>query len=570
MLALRALVASTRVHAATAAYPAPVDSNLNGTIDSAEIQTCINGNEGVIFLPANKTYNIDAPITITSRNGISLVGEGPTTVLPIAGNIEAVVISNGNGCGIRHVKFVGPAGHANNTIRISGGNEHFLENVNITNTYRGIELANGIGPVLVNITMTGLTGDYGIKVDAATGKVDAAQLHGITGTTTASSLEWLLYGRVDGVELQTAQFTGGKRGIRSYGAVGPSYVYMNQVTISNCVNEGVMIESGNDLLVNATTIKQTGGAGFTISNNFIGGAVLTGLTISSAGGHGLQILGGRDIGIVNPHIGGNGSALPPGTGAGVYLAAGLSYVRVNDGCIGTNCIPSPAAGQNYGIYYAGTTTQSDSQDVKIKDVDTTGNLVAYTPVNLPVWSVPSPWVTADIGAVAAVGSASYKYGTFTVTGSGADIWGTADEFRYVYQTSSGNCELVARVATIQNTDPAAKAGVMIRESTAAGSRYAAVFITPGSGVTFQRRTSTGGTTASTVVTGVTAPRWVRIVRTSTSSFRGYYSSNGTTWTQIGSNQTISMTTSARIGMAVTSHLDGTLCTSTLDSTVATP
>ncbi len=128
----------------------------------------------------------------------------------------------------------------------------------------------------------------------------------------------------------------------------------------------------------------------------------------------------------------------------------------------------------------------------------------------------------------------------------------------------------ARVATVQNTDPWAKSGVMIRESTSAGARYAAVFITPGNGVTFQRRTSTGGTTVNTVVTGITAPRYVRIQRTSTSSFRAYYSSNGSTWTQIGSNQTISMASSATMGLAVTSHLDGTLCTSTLDTITATP
>ncbi|MEO7101622.1 MAG: fibronectin type III domain-containing protein [Luteolibacter sp.] len=185
-------------------------------------------------------------------------------------------------------------------------------------------------------------------------------------------------------------------------------------------------------------------------------------------------------------------------------------------------------------------------------------------------SIPSPWVTADIGAVAATGSASASGGTFAVTGSGADIWNSADEFRYVYQPSSGNCEMIAQVSSVQNTDPWAKAGVMIRESTAAGAIYAAVFITPGNGVTFQRRTSTGGTTVNTVVTGVTAPRYVRLERATNNSFRAYYSSNGTSWTQIGSNQTISMASSATMGLAVTSHNDGTLCTSTIANITATP
>ena len=46
-------------------------------------------------------------------------------------------------------------------------------------------------------------------------------------------------------------------------------------------------------------------------------------------------------------------------------------------------------------------------------------------------SLPSGWSTTDIGAVGATGSASYSSGTFTVTGAGADIWNSADAFRFV-------------------------------------------------------------------------------------------------------------------------------------------
>src|SRR5262249_3072242 len=106
-------------------------------------------------------------------------------------------------------------------------------------------------------------------------------------------------------------------------------------------------------------------------------------------------------------------------------------------------------------------------------------------------ALPAPWVSADIGAVGYAGSATFGGGVFTVAGSGADIENTADEFRYVYQPVSGNCEVRARVAGVQNTDPWAKAGVMLRENTASGAINAAVFVTPGNGVTFQRRTSTG-------------------------------------------------------------------------------
>ena len=179
--------------------------------------------------------------------------------------------------------------------------------------------------------------------------------------------------------------------------------------------------------------------------------------------------------------------------------------------------------------------------------------------------LPSPWITADIGSVGQPGSASYvPPGTISATGSGADIEGAADAFRYVYQPVSGDCEIRARVASVQNTDPWAKAGVMIRESMTPGAVNAAVVVTPGNGVAFQRRTSTGAATTSTVVSGVTAPRWVRLVRTAANSFRAYYATDATNWTQIGTNISISMSNAAFAGMAVTAHNNSTTCTATFD------
>jgi len=64
------------------------------------------------------------------------------------------------------------------------------------------------------------------------------------------------------------------------------------------------------------------------------------------------------------------------------------------------------------------------------------------------------------------GSATYNAGTYTVNGGGADIWYTSDQFNYVYQSLTGDLTLTARVASQQNTDGWAKAGVMIRETTA--------------------------------------------------------------------------------------------------------
>jgi endoglucanase Acf2/uncharacterized protein YjdB len=183
-------------------------------------------------------------------------------------------------------------------------------------------------------------------------------------------------------------------------------------------------------------------------------------------------------------------------------------------------------------------------------------------------TLPSPWSTSDIGAVGATGSASYSSGTFTVVGAGADIWNTADEFRYVYQSLSGDGEIVAKVNSITNTNVWAKAGVMFRESLSAGSKNTAIVVTPSKGVSFQSRATTSGTYTYTAISGQTVPEWLKIKRVG-NVFTAYYSADGTTWTQVGTSKTISMATSIYVGLCLTSHVDATLCTASINNVTVT-
>jgi hypothetical protein len=183
---------------------------------------------------------------------------------------------------------------------------------------------------------------------------------------------------------------------------------------------------------------------------------------------------------------------------------------------------------------------------------------------------PSPWNSKDIGNCTKPGSDSYSSGLFTVKGSGDDIWNCADSFRYVYQQASGDCMIVARVKAVGNTNPWAKAGVMIRETLNTGSEHASVFVTPSNGVAFQYRNSTGGTSGNENDTGLSAPYWVAIVR-SGNTFSAYRSPTGAqgSWVLVGS-KTIYMGSSVYIGLAVTSHDNSVLSTSTFDNVTATP
>jgi hypothetical protein len=146
-----------------------------------------------------------------------------------------------------------------------------------------------------------------------------------------------------------------------------------------------------------------------------------------------------------------------------------------------------------------------------------------------------------------------------VSAVGTDIFGTADQGRFVYKQLTGNGWISARVESLVDTDPWAKAGVMIRQSLDAGSPWAAVFLSGGNGVRFQARmTASGNSTSDTPVitpaqTALAEPVWIKIERVG-NTFNGYYSMDGGTWTSMSWNpQTFPMGASPYIGLAVTSH-----------------
>jgi len=104
----------------------------------------------------------------------------------------------------------------------------------------------------------------------------------------------------------------------------------------------------------------------------------------------------------------------------------------------------------------------------------------------------------DVGQVSAAGSFSVTNGTYTVNGSGADIWNSADECYFASAPVTGDVTITARVASQTNTNAWAKAGVMIRESLTPTSKNAFMAVSPGNGTDMQWRTYDSAATGSNV------------------------------------------------------------------------
>jgi len=154
-------------------------------------------------------------------------------------------------------------------------------------------------------------------------------------------------------------------------------------------------------------------------------------------------------------------------------------------------------------------------------------------------------------------------GSWTVEGGGGDIWGTADQFHYVSQALPGDGAVSAQVASQTPSDPWAKAGVMIRATSDAGSPYYAALVTPGNGIVVQSRDALGDNAVEEVGVTGTVPVFLEVTRKGT-TFAAYTSTDGVTWTEVaGSSVALgNISGSALAGIAVTSHNDATLSTAT--------
>ncbi len=190
-------------------------------------------------------------------------------------------------------------------------------------------------------------------------------------------------------------------------------------------------------------------------------------------------------------------------------------------------------------------------------------------------TLPPPWHSGDIGSPTLAGSGSFNNGVYTITGSGSEIGGTSDQFQFDYQSVTGPASIVASfptplVATDGTQPSGAQGGVMFRGSVGANSPFVELVYSDGLGIQMLYRNGYGATTAQ-VGTTITysGPLYVRLVRTGW-TFTGYYSSNGTNWTLIGSIFNPAIGTTAVVGLVACSESNSELVNVIYNNVTITP
>ena len=377
----------------------------------------------------------------------------------------------------------------------------------------------------------------------------------------------------------------------NYYTIMTNITYVNNTAIGAWGGKGIGIYGGandvveNNLLQDTARYLGLGVMRFGVNGSDLQSATVIGNTILRCGGNGYSQ---QQQGMM---IGNGGDSQGVGTVENAYIASNTIIDALYDGVgfststnivLEHNTIIAPGlngfvAGapdlgssvEGYAVLNSNTVTGlnpgyagfvNSGGDYYIGGIGNTGFTVPS--------AVPAPWLTQDVGTAVAEGGSSYDNGVFTLVGSGTDIGGTADAFHYVYQSASGDYNILGRVVTEEIVNPAAKSGIMIRNSLDPADMEASVLLTPGNGILFQWRGAYGGSTASATVPNVTAPYWVQLIR-SANTFSAFCSSNGQNWTAVGTAVTIPMATNVLAGLSTTSHTNGILCSSMFDN-VTTP
>lgn len=161
---------------------------------------------------------------------------------------------------------------------------------------------------------------------------------------------------------------------------------------------------------------------------------------------------------------------------------------------------------------------------------------------------------SDIGNIKMAGAVKFNPTdeSYTVSGSGANMWFETDEFHFVWKKMSGDMSLAANIEWVsKGVNPHRKACLIIRQNLEPNSAYADVAV-HGDGLTsLQYRDSVGEDTRE-VQSNASYPKRVRITKEGDYIYMSFASTDGTLGPSIGSLR-LPFKAPFYVGLGVCSH-----------------
>ena len=172
----------------------------------------------------------------------------------------------------------------------------------------------------------------------------------------------------------------------------------------------------------------------------------------------------------------------------------------------------------------------------------------------PFHDNPAPWQGTDISSKPAGGERVYAVNAMDIYGGGRDLWGTQDEFRFVWQKISGDFELLATVESVDEVFDFSKAGLMIRGGLEPDAPHVLLHVFPSSQTVLASRETAGSRMEEKKFAVREFPIRLRLKKTGTQVTAAFAVGNGD-WTDAGSLSFNWLGSEVYAGMAVLSHDD---------------
>jgi len=569
---------------------APYNAVGNGTTDNATainlaITNVSNAGGGTVEVPAaSKPYEIS---TLTLKSNVILQIDsgaelqalakgkvGTTAVISATGITNFEVIGEGSGSSQGHIDGDGSTWWPANTgpvlFQFAGCTQMLVQNVTLTNSPHYHLYFTGAND---NVTINGITINT-VSTSPNTDGIDPSGSNILIEGCTISDGDDNIALKPGGTPtsnitiLNCTMNAGHGISIGSQTAGGLTNMSVNNVTFTNTQN-GLRLKSGRGsggLMqdITYTNITMTGVEYPILINDYYNQSNDFPTNPYADPGQAVTSLTPMWQNIVFENV---TSTSPPsdGVGAAIY---GLPEAPITNVQFINVKITAPTGMQIDHV-------RNFSFDANSHITATTGNDLIGTTSS----SYPNP-VDAQITAAgytnADIGSPTVPFDTseslydpdsthWVINGDGDNIGSTSDQFNFSYQPVTGSANFTAQLTALTGPGGGAvpQAGVMYRAATGATDPFAAVVQTTGNQVIFEWRTTAGGAMQSSAPIGLPVGSVYLQVQRSGSNFSGYYSTNGTNWTQIGSTVSIAaMPATANAGLAVTANDNGSTAAAT--------